>query len=62
MRCLKVQKQLGYGIYQDSSRCPWLQVDDDVYLHLQHLRLATQQWRAMQAGEALSMPSILKSA
>ena len=43
----------------DNGRCIWLQVDDDVYLHLQHLRLATQQWQAMQAGAALSVPFIL---
>lgn len=35
-----------------SKSCVRLQVDDDVYLRLQHLELAMQQWKTMRAGEA----------
>lgn len=35
-----------------SKSCVRLQVDDDVYLRLQHLELAMQQWKIMRAGEA----------
>jgi hypothetical protein len=37
-----------------------VQVDDDIYLRMQHLMLAMKQWKAMQAGwvgHELSLPA-----